>query len=1193
MGGEELLLRRLELYGFKSFANRTKLEFGPGITAIVGPNGSGKSNIADAIRWVLGEQRLKLLRGEKAEDLIFAGSAKRPSLGYGEVVLVLDNSRGILPLEYTEVEIARRVYRSGESEFRLNKARCRLKDIQELFLDTGLGRDTYALISQGQVERLLTVGPEERRLMLEEAAGILKYRYRKGEVLHKLEEAERNIQRVTDLLTELEQQLPVLQEEARREKLYREYSGELRRGQITLALYQWDRLQGRKEEVLQRLREEEARKEEIQTGLQALGAEGEKIALDLLLTEEQLQKEQQALSSLQAQVSRLEESISLRAERLQLVREEQVKKGKQQEKRAEKISLLKGQMEEAAGNLALLEEEVLQVEEELAAAENSLNLSREELVQKEQELEAHRDEAIELMRLEAEAKNQGQLLESRREAMEKSRRQLEREIKELETGLAAREKEYQDLVQEGQGLERELVAGQRVLAGLEKEREAIRLKGEVLQGELRQRQGELDRVCARQQFLAEMEQSHEGYNRGVRTVLQGFGRGVWGTVADLLQVEKELERAIGVALGSMLQFLVVENDSVAQEAIEFLKEKKGGRATFLPLNTVRGEGLPGRGQALLSLPGVLGRAADLVAAEGRFRPVVEFLLGRVIVVRDLTTARSIARQGGYRYKIVTLDGEVIAPGGAITGGTLGTSQINLLSRKREIKELADRQAALEGEIRELATRLEAARQEMADCDGRMGELQEKVRQGEGRLEEIKRELESLQHSIKKGEDTLQTLRWEERLAQETLQDLDRQLKLQEEKLVQLRQEGEAVKERIARLEGLLRGNKEEQERQQERLTGLRVQRESLTQQIKARQDYLEQLEYQYLELEKTRQEEEGELVRLGEEEEELKAKLAADKASLEELRYQAALVGEGLRQLQEKREELQQQQGELQKKLAARQQELAAFMEGQHLLERDLARLETALEELERRMFEDYGLTAAQAREYREDALPEGQWRRRIGELKEKLDQLGNVNLQAGEQYREVRERYDFLSRQLQDLIEARRSLDKLVREIDAISRERLEETFLAVQDSFQRVFQELFGGGKAQLQFTEGENLLEAGLEIMVQPPGKKLQNLLLLSGGEKALAAVAFLFGILQVKPSPFCVLDEIDASLDDTNALRLGEFLRRYAQDTQFLLITHRQELIRQADVLYGVTMDESGVSQFLSLAVDDYIEDYKAG
>ncbi len=339
-------------------------------------------------------------------------------------------------------------------------------------------------------------------------------------------------------------------------------------------------------------------------------------------------------------------------------------------------------------------------------------------------------------------------------------------------------------------------------------------------------------------------------------------------------------------------------------------------------------------------------------------------------------------------------------------------------------------------------------------------------------------------------------------------------------------------------------------------------------------------------MEKTRQEEEGELIRLGREEEELQAKLAADEAALDQLRQQGILVGEGLRQLQEKREGLQLAEGELEEKIGVQRQDLTAATERLHQLERDLTRLETSLEELERRMFEDFGLTAAQAREYREDALPEGQWRQRVGELKVKLDQLGNVNLQAGKQYREVKERYDFLSQQLQDLVEARRSLDKLVREIDAISRERLEETFAAVQDSFQQVFQELFGGGKAQIQFTEGENLLEAGLEIMVQPPGKKLQNLLLLSGGEKALAAIAFLFGILQVKPSPFCVLDEIDAALDESNALRLGEFLRRYAEDTQFLLISHRPEVIRQADVLYGVTMDESGVSQFLSLAVEDY-------
>jgi len=1180
-----MLLRRLELFGFKSFAGRAKLEFGPGITALVGPNGSGKSNIADAIRWALGEQRLKSLRCEKIEDLIHVNPSGHRSPGFCQVTLVLDNTSGILPLDYAEVEVSRRVYRSGESEFKINRNRCRLKDIQELFLDTGLGKDTYALINQGQVENLLTMRAEERRLMLEEAAGILKYRYRKGEVLGKLAEAEQNIMRLNDLLLELKQQLSVLEEEAEQEKLYRQCRGDLEAAQIALSLREINSLQKQKEKELAKLREEYNRKQALETSLQTIEAKIEEEKLALHYNEEALSKERQELAIIQARIGRLREGIALREERRLSLQREREKKEEQQRIWLEKITEMERIERETQQRGELLQREMAQVQGELEAATKAMEQYRGKWQEKEEKLEADRDEAFELIRRQSQMKNELQLLSTRRESVKNSLEQRQQQLETVRGELSISEGERDNL---RQGLEKwgnYLEKCQAKMASLATELEGKLLREENVRKTLRQRQGQLDQARNRLNLLRELESSFEGYYRGVQAVLRGHSRGIYGTVADLIQVDKHLEKAISVALGSTLQFLVAKNDEIAQDAIEYLLRNRAGRATFLPLNTIRPRTFPDFGRSLLSLPGVLGLASELVTTEGLFQPVVEFLLGQVVVVKDLSSARSVAQKGNYQVKIVSLNGELITPGGAISGGTLGKGQIQLLSRKREIEEWLNSCETLVQEIRSLEGTLVSLENTIITLRRDIEEFQVGEKKAEMELDRLGKEWEVLEKNIKRNENILITLERELKSAEKMLLDLDLNISLQEQGLSQMEKQDREVQERLREAEFILKEYKDEQEYHRDKITSLKVNYAKLDQQLKAGEDYLKKLTNQYSETKKVMLREKLELSNLLQEQTDLCERIELERGALtKDLREEAKVQGR-VETLWVEREGKQKSLLMLQGEGKTQQRELAEVVERIHGWEKNLAKMDTSLSALKRRLFADHKLTPAQVEQHKQEGISRGKLRQRVAELERRLLQFGNINLRAGEQYKKVQDRYGFLRQQLEDLVEAKKTLAKLLEEIDFVSKGRLEKTFAKVQASFVKVFQELFDGGKAQLSLTNNEDPLQAGLEIMVQPPGKKLQNILLLSGGEKALAAIAFLFGILQVKPSPFCVLDEIDASLDDVNAVRLGSFLRRHMGKIQFLLITHRQEIIKQADALYGIAMDERGESQFLSLDIGD--------
>ncbi|MGI6576276.1 MAG: chromosome segregation protein SMC [bacterium] len=1180
-----MFLRRLELYGFKSFAKRTKIEFGPGITAIVGPNGSGKSNIADAIRWVLGEQRVKSLRGQTMEDLIFAGSDQRSSLGYAEVVLVLDNSLGILPLDFTEVAVTRQIYRSGDSQFSINKVQCRLRDIQELFLDTGIGRDTYAIISQGQVEKVLTMRPEERRLLLEETAGVLKYRYRKEEVLRKLAEAEQNLLRLQDLLSELEQNLPILKKEAEQERLYREYRAQLENEQISLAIYQLDKWRWEQSTQVEKLQAKKRQEEELTTSVIETISLIQERKVALSLQEENLRQKQQSLSVTQAQAARLEEGINYRQERCRQLSQEQTKKQDNLQHIKLRSQELMAQAEKARNTMRLVQEQEKQSFQELAVQEGLLKELTQKFQVERQELELSKEQVLEALHKHTDAKNKWQLAQGRYQSMAANKLQLEQQISKLNNRMEKLEQRRKQVQAEKTQCLGTLAEYKHQMAIITEKQAKNQAQTERIKKQLKQNEQDLYQVKSRCQILQEMGQGYEGFHRGVRTILQGNLAGVCGPVAELLRVDKRFEIAVAVALGSSLQFLVVESDTVAQRAIEFLQQQKGGRATFLPLNAIGGQGLPKSVKALLKMPGVLGRAVELVQFDPIYQEIAEYLLGRVIVTEELSIARELARKLNFRYKLVTINGELIDPGGAITGGTLNQNQVALLSRKREEEELSQRQEVLTRSVEVLERKRVALAQQDTELQMEQKKLGERIKENEFQLVQLNKEEDDLERERQRAQEEKSVLEWERQETVKALLDAKVDLEAQEQEISYWEKEEQRLREYVRKKETGLQGRTAAEAQLREEVNALKIKLAGLSEQIKGQQYQVLELENRCQEQDANERKEVAELNRLKEEEEQVQSMLENERAVLARILETEAQLYNEVQELQAERVKLTDSLALLEQEVRDKEKELTIIRESLHQLERELTRLETAIAESERHLFEDYSITPAKADHYRRQEKSITSRQKDIAKYKSAISELGNVNLRASVQYQELEERYQFLHKQQEDVKEAKRSLRKLLQEIDSISRKRLEKTFKEVQYSFRKVFQELFGGGEAKLQFTQEEDLLDAGLEIIVQPPGKKLQNLLLLSGGEKALAAIAFLFGILQVKPSPFCILDEIDASLDAVNANRLGDFLQRYAQVTQFIVITHRQELIQRADTLYGVAMDSSGLSQLISLKIGD--------
>lgn len=1176
-------LKRLEIQGFKSFARPVSLEFGPGITAIVGPNGSGKSNISDAIRWVLGEQSARSLRGQRMEDIIFAGSDGKRPLGMAEVQLTLDNLEGFLPLDYGEVSITRRVYRSGESEFFINKQSCRLKDIRDLFTDTGLGREGCAIIGQGQLDAILSVRSEDRRILLEETAGIVKYRLRKEEALRKLETTDMDLLRITDLLHELESQLGPLGKQAEKARTYLALMDELKEAELDYFHVLWGKLAKKEQDALvkQKLLEEEneaasaaytellREKAELEAALKQLEA-GVEAEQEELIAETDAHNE--GLHTIKLYSDRLTDHTK-RCDELEQVIATYQKEAVQVsadmealEREKERLNVLIAEQEKAVG----------QIQSELIEAQDEYNRIQ-------TEINKLKDEFFAFMRSLADQRNVQRSFDDRRANLEAQIKGVAEELKRLDGQLATLSEQYEQLRLAEKALVEKDAEQKREEERLLKELRAQEILLKEKQEQYRQLEAKQTRLASRLNTLQELEEGYQGYALGVRRVMQDVQMSalVLGTVADVIKVPEGLETAYEVALGSALQNLITANEEDAKRIIAWLKNTNGGRVTFLPLDTVRGGEFSGEELALLKRPGVLGGALELIDFAPQFRPALAALLGRIAITEDLDTAFRLKRDMRRFARLVTRDGSVVYPSGAMTGGSWQGRTAGLLSRKAELNEMETELA----EVKRLAEELADQGDQAARAISRLQERLEAVRSGQV---ELKLELQSTvqnREQIVRQQDGLR-LRQAEMLEQlDELETVKANLSGEKEaaaaKVSDLEKEEEtrratiqALEQRLEDLAARLEAARSSDSEQRVSLVELKGDQQNL---VTKCDNLLQRRNLLAQQVEDAR----GEQARLRFEQEEFSRIIQKVEGENE---ARTSRIAELKTSLSHKRAERQ----VAQEQIVALDLELSAKQKEQFSKERLLFRCEAELEQLAKER--EQILTSLAERELtlenileRTASGTETGLKRQLDNLRTKVRDLGLVNPAAAQEYEAVQERCEFLRTQLDDLNEGRESLQSVIREMDKLCRTKLLEVFEQVNREFGQIFQRLFRGGKAELIMTDPESVLTTGIDVMAQPPGKKLQNLLLLSGGERSLTSIALVFAIRKIKPTPFCVLDEIDAALDESNLHRFTELLEDFSGQTQFLVITHRQTTMEAADTLYGVTMDEQAFSQVISVAL----------
>lgn len=1179
-----MYLKSIEIQGFKSFANKILFEFHNGITGIVGPNGSGKSNVADAVRWVLGEQRVKQLRGGSMQDVIFAGTELRKPQGFAYVAITLDNSDHKLPISFDEVTISRRLYRSGESEYKINGSPCRLKDINEMFYDTGIGKEGYSIIGQGQIDKILSGRPEDRRELFDEAAGIVKFKRRKLIAQKKLESEKQNLVRVSDILSELEKQVGPLKKQSEAAREYLRLKESLKNYDANLFLTESAALK----EQLSALEE----KETIVTGdldavrgeSEQLKAEYEGLSLELEALEAEISKERDAVSYAGLKRQELEGRINVLNEQINTERmnEEHIRSRmdsidgdlkKKEEQRAEYVKERES-----------LSAEMKAVLEELSGAEENLKEKDTAISETEQRIEAAKAAIIAALNEKAGLAAKRQRYETMLEQVDVRRAEVSQKLLKFKSDESVQEEQLK-------AEEEKLAAIQNRIKELE-EREAA-LSDEAAQAEeevkrlnkrLNNTQQEYHTCYTKLESLRNLAERYDGYGGSIRRVMEVRDRvhGIHGVVADIISTEKEYETAIETALGGSIQNIVTDSEQTAKHLIEYLKKNRYGRATFLPLTSMKNQSPFGQ-PAALKEPGVLGLASTLVKADSQYSGLVGYLLGRVVVVDHIDHAIALAKKFRYSLRIVTLDGELLSAGGSMTGGAFKNSS-NLLGRRREIEELEEackkalvqvekiqKELVLnEGILEEARGSLIVVRDEKQKEYLLQNTVQMEIRQLEDRKQEIAESSTDLVLENKELEEQVCDLR-ESRA--KLLSEAEKLENLSEEK-------NQEVESKTAVLELL----KTEREHCAAALSGVQLNASQIRQKDSFIGEHIRRIAEEVKELleEKHHLEEggtgSGETIALKE------AEIAALKEQIEAEKGRI----QGFEQaVQEKVREKEEKTGR-QKSFFDKKEE---FSQRMNLLDRELLRLQNQKEKLSERaesqvqyMWNEYELTYSSAEKLKDPELTSvPAMKRAIEELKTQIRGLGHVNVNAIEDYKETFERYEFMKAQHDDLAAAEAALLKIIDELDTGMRRQFEEKFKEIRAEFDKVFKELFGGGHGTLELSEDADILEAGIQIISQPPGKKLQNMMQLSGGEKALTAIALLFAIQNLKPSPFCLLDEIEAALDDSNVDRFANYLHKLTKHTQFIVITHRRGTMVSSDRLYGITMQEKGVSTLVSVSL----------
>ncbi len=1177
-----MYLKSIEVQGFKSFANKILFEFHNGITGIVGPNGSGKSNVADAVRWVLGEQRVKQLRGGNMQDVIFSGTELRKPLSYASVAITLDNSDHQLPIDYEEVTIARKLYRSGESEYLMNGSPCRLKDINELFYDTGIGKEGYSIIGQGQIDKILSGKPEERRELFDEAAGIVKFKRRKNMSVKKLEEERQNLLRVNDILAELEKQIGPLEKQSEVAREYLKKKESLKTYDINMFLLESDRLKdemGKLEELLHNTQKEldDANVEYESTKTEYEAVEEQTDTIDGELERAKRQRNETTLLKQQ-----LEGQIELLKEQINTARMNDEHLEQRSKAIYADLAERKKQMEELGKEKESIQSTLSEKAKEEEAAQEKLNSIQMQIEELTNGIENGKNQIIQLLNNRSMTKANMQKYDTMLEQFQVRKAQVNQQLITIQSDVSKQELLLAEHEEELRGISDQILAKEGTRKELEEQ--VQKLQSEIAQKseQLRQNQANFHRESSRLESLRNMTERYDGYGNSIRRVMEKKQQepGLHGVVADIIKVEKKYEIAIETALGGSIQNIVTDDEATAKRMITYLKQNKFGRATFLPLSAI-GNGNGFKQQDALKEKGVIGLAHTLVKVEKQYEGLAENLLGRTVVVENIDHGIALARKYRQSIRIVTLEGELMNVGGAMSGGAFKNSS-NLLSRRREIEELEKRVANLKEQIHVAEAEIEQDKASRTRLYGQIEELKQSLQQDYVLQNTAKMNVDQAKLKKEEAEKSTLSMREESSRLEGQITDVHNNHESIQLELEVSEKEESSLQETI-----------ENSQKELEEIRLLEAQQMQETEKVHLGYASMEQKKLFLLENESRIQEEvnrfQEELERLnvnkGDAFEEIKQKekdIESLRLTIEDSVELFAEIEKEIERFAAEKEELNKQH----KVFLARREELSKHMAE---LDKEVFRLssrhesyEEAAEKQINYMWEEYELTYNMALEIRDENLTDLAFmKKQIQQLKGEIKALGNVNVNAIEDFKEVSERYGFLKTQHDDLVEAEATLVQIIEELDEAMRKQFREQFARISEEFDHVFKQLFGGGKGTLELMEDEDILEAGIKIIAQPPGKKLQNMMQLSGGEKALTAISLLFAIQNLKPSPFCLLDEIEAALDDSNVDRYAKYLHKLTKHTQFIVITHRRGTMTAADRLYGITMQEKGVSTLVSV------------
>ncbi len=1177
-----MYLKRIEMQGFKSFADKTVLEFKPGITTVIGPNGSGKSNISDAIRWVLGEQSMKSLRGAKSEDIIFAGTQARKSLGFAEVSIVIDNNDNKLPIEYSEVTVTRKIYRSGETGYFINKVPCRLKDILELFMDTGIGKDGYSIIGQGKIDEILSNKSEDRRHIFEEAAGIVKYRTRKQESEKKLEQTKLNLLRINDILAEIEANIEPLKLQSDKAKQFLDLREELKSIEVGLFIYN---INTYKEKLEQLVKDEDIitfQKEAEDSKMEALQASKEELRQvvdDITAQIENMQnigfESSNKIEKINSEIGISNERIQnnsankqrLEAEILEVKNRIEELKEEQKQKLEKKTNL--------TSNKEKFEKELAEKETELAELSKKLSAKELEIEGKKQIVQDNIDKKYELA---AEINTQDVNYEN----LEKRKKQLKNEIDSVISELDSTRYGKNEISKGFYDIE-----SKRNIA-VENLEKSVQAKEQNMQ-KLKQYEEEISKLTytqrmkqARHQFLIETEKEKEGYNKTVKSLLvacdkdSSLNKGIHGVLANLISVEKEYETAIEMCLGQSLQNVVTSTEQDAKKMIEYLRTNSLGRASFLPIASVQGKKL----DKLTKMDGVIGIASDLVKCKKEYEQIILSLLGRTVVVEDMDTAIALAKKDKYSFRIVTLKGDIISSSGSISGGSVQTKTVNILGRSREIEDLEKKLKKLEKQIADKTAEKEEYASSIGDSIEETAKLEKELQEIEIVYATEKQKMVAVEENITRLENRLAKLK--EEVTQTEKQKEENRL-LKEQKEAEIQELTQQIEELNKVIEEFALNNKDNQKYIDDLnfdITNLKISVTSFDESESSIEEMVERISQDIKNNEQSIENKNQNILAITEENTKLEQTITEYNNQIEQIKQEVTNSGTKVEELKQERiaknEKLVNTENEIQSQFST----LESLKEQIIKLDVKKTKLEQDLQQVVESLWNEYELTPNSTEEYQKpNNVATAQ--KQVNSLRNKIKDLGSINIDSIEEYKKTKERYDFMSEQRLDLENTASKLRKIIGDMTTTMQNQFKEKFELINKNFNEVFTELFNGGKAELILENEENILECGIDIRVQPPGKKLQNMMLLSGGEKAFTAIALLFAILKINPAPFCILDEIEAALDDVNVYRFAEYLKKFCKQTQFLVITHRKGTMEAGDSVYGVTMEENGISKLLSI------------